>query len=161
MGDWRVPFPRQALGSAAVGSSWGLCRAGRLASLQARWLFGGLTSALAAALLAVSSIGVYQAIQRTRFDQLRSRFFIGHSRYIAAFCPDPRHGSNRGNGRHDLGVFAWGLAANLNATSAFHAYSGPMHSTAFASWMGSICVFAAASVIALRTAPSLLTPAGE
>jgi len=36
-----------------------------------------------------------------------------------------------------------------------------MHTTAFASWIGSIGVFAAASVIALRTAPSLLKPAGE
>jgi hypothetical protein len=60
-----------------------------------------------------------------------------------------------------VGVFAWGLIANMHSTTAFHGYSGPMHTTAFALWMGTLCVFAASNIIALRSLSPLLTPVAE
>jgi hypothetical protein len=154
LGKHWAPLPWAVLGDYAAPPDW--------PSLQVRWLFAGLTSALAAALLAVSSIGMYQAVQRTRFDQLR--FMLFHRTFTVfplRFARIPGVVLTAAMAVMTLGVLAWGLSANLNAASAFHAYSGPMHTTAFASWLGSICVFAAASGIALRTAPSLFKPAGE
>lgn len=154
LGKHWVPLPWAVLGDFAAPANW--------PSLPVRWIFAGLTSALTAALIAASSIGMYQAIQRTRFDQLRftlfQRAFTVHPLRLARI---PGMVLTAAMAVMTLGVLAWGLAANLNAASAFRAYCGPMHTTAIASWMGSICVFAAASVIALRSVPSLLKPAGE
>jgi hypothetical protein len=154
LGRHWAPLPWAVLGDFAAPADW--------PSLPVRWLFAGLTSALAAALLAVSSIGMYQAIQRTRFLPLR--FTLFHRPFTIhplRFARIPGMILTAAMAVMTLGVLAWGLAANLNATSAFRAYSGPMHTTAIASWMGSICVFAAASAIALRSVPSLVKPAGE
>jgi len=154
LGKHWAPLPWAVLGDFAAPADW--------PSLPVRWLFAGLTSALAAALLAVSSIGMYQAIQRTRFLPLR--FTLFHRPFTIhplRFARIPGMILTAAMAVMTLGVLAWGLAANLNATSAFRAYSGPMHTTAIASWMGSICVFAAASAIALRSVPSLVKPAGE
>ena len=154
LGKHWAPLPWAVLGDFAAPADW--------PSLPVRWLFAGLTSALAAALLAVSSIGMYQAIQRTRFDPLR--FTLFHRTltiHPLRFARIPGVVVTAAMAVMTLGVLAWGLAANLSAASAFHAYSGPMHTTAIASWMGSICVFAAASAIALRSVPSLLKPAAE
>jgi hypothetical protein len=60
-----------------------------------------------------------------------------------------------------VGVLAWGLLANLHATTAFHEYFGPMHTTAFAPWIGILCVLTASSVVSLRSLSSLLPPVGE
>ncbi len=149
-GHW-APAPWAILGDWTASADW--------PSLQVRWVLGSFTAALAVFLLIVSSISVYQAIQRTRFDEMR---FTVLRRLIAIhplrFARIPGMVMTAAMSVMTVGVLAWGLIANLDATAAFHSYFGPMHTTAFASWIASMCVFAASSVVALRTFSSLLRP---
>lgn len=128
-------------------------------SLQARWALGSVTAALAVFLLVASSIGVYQAIQRTRFDEMRftvlGRRAAVHPLRLARI---PSMVTIAAMAVMTVAAFAWGLIAYLDETAAFHAYFGPMHTTALASWIGSACVFAASSAFALRTSSSLFKP---
>lgn len=130
--------------------------------LQVRWIAGSFTAALAAFLLIASSINLYQAIQRTHFAGIRltilHRIVTLHPLRLARI---PGLITTASMTAMTLGVLTWGLIANLQAATAFHAYSGPMHTTAFVSWIGSLCVFAVASAIALRSSSSLCKLAEE
>jgi hypothetical protein len=152
-GHW-APAPWAIIGDWTAPADW--------PSLQVRWIFGSSTAALAVFLLIACSIGVYQAIQRTQFAEMR--FTVLHR--IVAIHPlrlarIPGMVTTAAMAVMTLGVLAWGLIANLQATAAFHTYSGPMHTTVFTSWTGSLFVFAVSSVVALRSSSSLRKPAGE
>jgi hypothetical protein len=129
--------------------------------VQVRWAFGSITAGLALLLLMVSAMSVYQAIERTRFDVLR---FTLRQRLVTV---DPLKAA-RVPGMitavaiaiMTVGILVWGIVAMLDATLAFYEYSGPMHTTALVSWMGSFCVFALASVVALRMLPALREQSG-
>jgi len=151
-GHW-APAPWAIAGDWTAPANW--------PPLQMRWAFGSSTAGLAFMLLIVSSISVYQAIQRTRFDAMRFSFL---HRLVAInplrFARIPGMVTSVAMAVMTIGVLVWGLIANLDATVAFHEYFGPLHTTAFVSWMGSVCVFAVASVAALLMMPSLRKQAG-
>jgi hypothetical protein len=150
-GHW-APVPWAILGDWTAPADW--------PPLQLRWIFGSLTAALAAFLMIACSIGVYQAIQRTQFAEVR---FTAWHRIVAIhplrLAKIPGMITTTAMAVMTLGVLAWGLIANLQATAAFHSYSGPMRTTAFTSWTGSLCVFAVSSVVALCASSSLRKPA--
>lgn len=152
-GHW-APVPWAILGDWAASADW--------PPLQMRWMLGTFTAVFAVFLLIASSVSVYQAIQRTRFDEMR--FTIRH-RLIAVhplrFARVPGLLTTVAMLLMTIGVLAWGLIANLHATAAFHSFFGPMHTTAFASWIGSACVFAISSIIALRASSLLFKPTAE
>jgi hypothetical protein len=152
-GHW-APAPWAIVGDWTGTADW--------PSVQARWVFGSLTGVLAVSLLITSSIAVYQAIQRTRFDEFRftiqHRLIAVHPLQIARI---PGIVTVAAMSIMTVGVLAWGIIANLHATTAFHEYFGPMHTTAFASWIGSLCVFTASSVVSLHSLSSLLPQMGE
>jgi len=152
-GHW-APAPWAILGDWTASADW--------PPLQVRWVLGSFTAVLAVCLLIASSIGIYQAIQRSRFEEMRftvlRRLVAVHPLRVARI---PGMVTTAAMSVMTVGVIAWGFIANLDASAAFHAYFGPMHTTAFASWIGSVCVFAAASVVALRTSSSLLQSAVE
>ncbi len=152
-GHW-APAPWAILGDWTPSPDW--------PSLQVRWVLGSFTAALAVFLLIASSISVYQAIQRTQFDEMR--FTVLH-RLIAVrplqFARIPGIVTTVAISAMTVGVLAWGLIANLDATAAFHAYFGPLHTTAFVSWIGSACVFVASSIVVLRSSSSLVRPAND
>ncbi len=152
-GHW-APAPWAIAGDWTASADW--------PSLPLRWVLGSCTAALAVFLLIASSISIYQAIQRTRFHEMR--FTVLHR--IIAIHPlrlarVPALVTTAAMAAMTVGVLVWGLIANLDASTAFHEYSGPMHTTAFASWIGSACVFAASSIVALRKSSSLFKPLGE
>jgi hypothetical protein len=150
LGGW-APAPWAIRGDWTASPLW--------PSLQMRWALGSFTAVLGVFLLVASSISVYQAIQRTRFDEMR--FAIMH-RLVALhplqFARVPAIVTTAAISIMTVGILAWGLIANLDATAAFHAYFGPLHTTAFVSWIGSAAVFAASSIVALRRSTSLLRP---
>jgi hypothetical protein len=154
LGGHGTPAPWDIVGDWTATADW--------PSVQVRWVFGSLTGVLAVSLLIISSIAVNQAIQRTRFDEFR--FTIQH-RLIAVhplrIARIPGIVTVAAMSIMTVGVLAWGLIANLQATTAVHEYSGPMHTTTFASWIGSLCVFTASSVVSLHSLSSLLPPVGE
>lgn len=150
LGGW-APAPWAIRGDWTASTHW--------PSLQARWALGSFTAALAVFLLIATSISVYQAIQRTRFDEIR---FTILDRLVALqplqFARVPAIVTTAAISVMTIGILAWGLIANLDATVAFHAYFGPLHTTAFVSWIASAGVFAASSIVALRRSSSLLRP---
>ena len=152
-GHW-TPAPWAITGDWIASPNW--------PSLQERWLLGSFSAGLAVLLMVASSIGVYQAIRRTQFEEMR---FTILGRVVAfhplRFARIPGMVTAAAIGMMTLGVLAWGWIANQQATAAFHAYFGPLHTTALISWMGSACVFAASSVVALRRSSTLLRLAGE
>ena len=152
-GHW-TPAPWAITGDWIASPNW--------PGLQERWLLGSFSAGLAVLLMVVSSIGATQAIRRTRYEEVRFTI-LGR---VVAFHPlrlarIPGMVTAAAIGMMTLGVLAWGWIANQQATAAFHAYFGPLHTTALISWMGSACVFAAASVVALRRSSALLRLAGE
>jgi hypothetical protein len=149
-GHW-APAPWAIVGDWTASTDW--------PSLHVRWVLGSFTAVLAIALLTGSSISVFQAIQRTRFEEMRfsvlNRLVVLHP---LRFARVPGIVTTAAIVAMTAGVLSWGFIANLRTAAAFHGYFGPMHTTAFASWIGSACVFAASSAIVLRTSSSLLKP---
>lgn len=146
-GHW-APLPWAIAGDWTAAADW--------PPVQARWAFGSITAGLALLLLIVSAMSVYQAIERTRFDVLR--FTLLHQPVRV----DPLRAARVPGiitavamAVMAVGVLGWGVIAMLDASAALNEYSGPMHTTALVSWMGSFCVFALASVVALRMMPAL------
>ena len=152
-GHW-APLPWAIAGDWTASADW--------PSLPARWAFGSITAGLALLLLIVSSMSIYQAIERTRFDAVRftllHRLVTVHPLKAARI---PGMITAVAMVVMTLGVLVWGVIAMRDATAAFDGYSGPMHTTALASWIGSFCVFALASVVALRMLPALRKQANE
>ena len=150
-GHW-APAPWAILGDWTPSADW--------PSLHTRWVLGSFTAALAVLLLIATSIGAYQAIQRTRFDEIRFTIF---SRALAIHplraARIPGIVITAAMAIMTVGVLAWGVIASQGETAAFHSYFGPLHTTAFMSWCGSALVFTASSIVALRTSSSLLRPA--
>jgi hypothetical protein len=154
-GHW-APAPWAIAGDWTASSDW--------PSLQVRWAVGSITAGLALLALIATSICVYQAIERTRFEGVQFTVLRGR---VTRGPLDPLQCA-RIPGMvtavamlvMTVGVLAWGVIANLDAAVAFHGYFGPLHTTAFASWAGSLCVFALSSVTAARMLPALRTQAG-
>jgi hypothetical protein len=152
-GHW-APAPWAIVGDWTASADW--------PSLHVRWVLGSFSTVLAIALLTGSSISLFQAIQRTRFEEMRfsvlNRLLVIHP---VRFARVPGMITTAAIVAMTAGVLSWGFIANSSASAAFHGYYGPMHTTAFASWVGSVCVFGGSSVVALRTSSSLLKSARE
>lgn len=151
-GHW-APAPWAIAGDWTASADW--------PPLQMRWAMGSITAGLALVLLVATSICVYQAIGRTRFEGvqftvLRGRVTVDPLRWARI----PGMVTAVAMLVMTVGVLAWGAIANLDAAVAFHGYFGPMHTTAFVSWAGSLCVFALSSAVAVRMLPALHNQAG-
>jgi len=151
-GHW-APAPWAIAGDWTASADW--------PSLQVRWALGSITAGLALLLLIATSICVYQAIERTRFEGVQFTVLRGRVTVDSlSLARIPGMVTALAMLVMTVGVLAWGAIANLDATVAFHAYFGPLHTTVFVSWAGSLCVFVLSSVIALRMLPGLRTQAG-
>ena len=151
-GHW-APAPWAIVGDWTASADW--------PPLQMRWAMGSITAGLALLLLIATSICVYQAIERTRFEGVQFTVLRGRVTVDLLRCARiPGMVTAVAMLVMTVGVLAWGAIANLDAAVAFHGYFGPLHTTAFVSWAGSLCVFALSSVIALRMLPALRNPAG-
>ena len=151
-GHW-APAPWAIAGDWTASADW--------PPLQMRWAMGSITAGLALLLLVATSICVYQAIGRTRFEGvqftvLRRRVTVDPLRWARI----PGMVTAVAMLVMTVGVLAWGAIANLDAAVAFHGYFGPMHTTAFVSWAGSLSVFALSSAVAVRMLPALHNQAG-
>ena len=151
-GHW-APAPWAIVGDWTASADW--------PSLQVRWMVGSITAGLALLLLMATSICVYQAIERTRFEGVRFTVLRGQVTFDPLrWARVPGMVTAVAMLVMTVGVLAWGVIANLDAAVAFHGYFGPLHTTAFVSWAGSLCVFALSSVIAARMLPALRTQPG-
>lgn len=151
-GHW-APAPWAIAGDWTASADW--------PSLQVRWMVGSITAGLALLLLMATSICVYQAIERTRFDGVQFTLLRGRVTFNPlGWARVPGMVTAVAMLVMTVGVLAWGVIANLDAAVAFHGYFGPLHTTAFVSWAGSLCVFALSSVIAARMLPALRTQPG-
>jgi hypothetical protein len=131
--------------------------------LHTRWIAGSITAFLAITLLTATCVSLYQAIQRTPFDELR---LTVRPRLLARLlATDPLQVAKLpaivtvlSICAMTLGILLWGVLAWIHVPSAFQSYFGPLHTTAFASWLSSTVIFAAASAVALRMSSTLSKP---
>jgi hypothetical protein len=153
LGEHWAPAPWAIAGDWTAAANW--------PPVQVRWMVGSITAGLALLLLITASMCVYQAIARTRFEGVQFTVLRGQVTVDSLqWARIPGMVTAVAMLVMTVGVLAWGVIANLDATVAFHGYFGPLHTTAFVSWVGSLCVFALSSVIALRMLPGLRTQAG-
>jgi hypothetical protein len=154
LGSHWAPLPWAVAGDWTASAVW--------PSLQTRWMLGSITAALSIVLMVASFVCVYQAIQRTQFDELRFNFrnrpAVIHPLRLARI---PGIITGAAILLMTIGIFVWGLTAIMQASAGFYEYFGPLHTTAFVSWIASLGVFAVSSVVALRAAPSLLKAAAN
>ncbi|HXS11500.1 MAG TPA: hypothetical protein VN734_02250 [Acidobacteriaceae bacterium] len=148
-GHW-APVPWDISGDWIPSAAW--------PPLHTRWIAGSITAFLAITLLIATSISLYQAIQRTPFDELR--LTVRH-RWLAdplRLAKLPALVTVTSICAMTLGVLAWGLLACIHVPSTLLSYLGPLHTTALASWLASAAVFVAASAITLRMSSALSGP---
>lgn len=152
LGSHWAPAPWAITGDWTASADW--------PSLPMRWILGSITAALSIVLMISSFVCVYQAIQRTHFDEIEFKFL---RRSIAIhplrFARIPGIVTGGAILVMTLGILIWGLTAIVQASAGFYQYFGPLHTTAFVSWIASLGVFAVSSVVAIRAAPSLLKTA--
>lgn len=102
-------------------------------------------------------ISLYQAIQRTPFDELHLTF---RHRWLAdplRLAKLPALVTVISICAMTLGVLTWGLLACIHVPSTLLSYFGPLHTTALVSWLASAAVFIAASAITLPMSSTLST----
>lgn len=148
-GHW-APVPWDISGDWTPRASW--------PSLHTRWIAGSSTAVLATILLCVTCISLYQAIERTPFDELR--LTVRH-RWLAdplRLARLPALVTIISICAMTFGVLTWGLLAFIHVPATLLSYFGPLHTTALASWLASAAVFVTASAITLRMSSTLSTP---
>jgi hypothetical protein len=118
-----------------------------------RWTTASISAGLLVLGLAGSAVSVAQAMRRSDFPALRvsgpgARVELQPLRFAAALAPWAAAGMLL----MLVSAASWGLAAIRHATTAFQASSGPLGLGAFATWLLSLMLFAAAAALSARSA---------
>jgi hypothetical protein len=117
------------------------------------WSLGSITLVLVATALVCSAISIKQAIDRTDFSEQQITL-LGHTLAVGPLqlAKIPTLVVAAAIVLMAASVAGWGLLANQYVPAAFHARFGPLESTTLVSWLGSLSLFIASSVAALRSA---------
>lgn len=141
-GHW-VPTPWDVTGDWTAPANW--------PSVATRWALSIVTFMVMAGGFTGSALSLREAIRQSDFSKHSRLLFAGPSILLTTSVAIMT-----------AGVLSWGWFVEEFAASDFHARNGGFfNSTNFASWMASCVVFVMATVMAMQSARSALSPKTE
>jgi hypothetical protein len=118
-----------------------------------RWITGWVSTFLLVISFAGTAASISQALRRSEFRELHialpgTELRMNPLRFAASLAPC----AVTGFAVMFVTVALWGVSASRVASDALHAHYGPLGLTSFATWLGSVLLFACATWLAFSAA---------